>query len=130
MEIASDDDTDSTNNTVEKEITVLGTPTVMYDFEDGKIPESFSFYTGDEGTLNADAGDEFNDYGWGIIDVQAHRMYGEHVLAGASWVDGVSKVDRWIILPQVALGEGDSYLAWDASSGNATYPGELQGEGV
>ena len=121
VEIASDDDTDSTNNTVEKEITVLGTPTVMYDFEDGKIPESFSFYTGDEGTLNADAGDEFNDYGWGIIDVQAHRMYGEHVLAGASWVDNVSKVDRWIILPQVTLGEGDSYLAWDASSGNATY---------
>ncbi len=121
VEVASDDDSDSTNNVVKKDIIVLDTPTVLYDFEDAKIPESFTFCTVDTGKINVEAGDEFNEYGWGIIDVQAHRMYGEHVLAGASWVDGVSKVDRWIILPQVTIGEGDSYLAWDASSGNMTY---------
>ncbi len=121
VSVASDDDNDDSNNTVEKEIVVLGEPTVMYDFEDAKIPDTFDYYVGDGGTINADAGEEFNEQGWGIIDVESHAMYGNHVLAGTSWIDGVSNVDRWVILPQVKVSGSNCYLAWDASSGNPNY---------
>lgn len=119
--VASDDDNDDSNNSVEKEIVVLGEPSILYDFEDAKIPDTFSYYVGDGGSINADAGDEFNEQGWGIIDVESHSMYGNHVLAGTSWIDGVSNVDRWVILPQVKVSGDNCYLAWDASSGNTKY---------
>ena len=117
--IESDDDNMPDNNTIEKEFTVLAEPSVIYDFESGKLPEDFSYYVGDEGTINKDAGDEFNEQGWGIISLgKTHRMLGNYVLGGTSWIDNVSTPDRWLILPQTTIGSGDAYLAWDATSFN------------
>lgn len=114
------DDENADNNTLSRDIVVLGAPYRLYDFEDGQTPDDFAFRTQDEGTINADAGSEFNEYGWGIIPVEG-AMYGSYVFAGTSWIDGVESADRWLILPQVNVGEGDSYFVWDASSGNNTY---------
>ena len=64
---------------------------VYYDFEDGKISSDLSFYVGDSGTVNANAGEEFNKEGWGIFNIEKHAMLGEHVLAGTSWIDGATR---------------------------------------
>lgn len=117
----SPDDENIDNNVLEKEFVVLPQPQMLYDFEDGKIPSDLTFYTGDAGTVNPDAGEEFNADGWGIIDVESHRMYGNHVLGGTSWLNGASAADRWVILPQITVNDADSYFVWDASSGNPVY---------
>ena len=115
--IESDDDNRPDNNSMEKEFTVLGKPVVLYDFENGTIPSDLTFYVGDEGTINPDAGEEFNKEGWGIFNIEKHTMLGEHVLAGTSWIDNATP-DRWIILPQIHVSGEDAALAWDAMSFN------------
>lgn len=116
------DDNDDTNNAVEKDFTVLGTPAKLYDFEDAKVPEDLSFYVWDSGSVNPDAGEEFNEYGWGIIPLgSTHSMYGNSVFAGTSWIDNVSSADRWVILPQFKVNSENTYLVWDASSGNQNH---------
>ena len=117
VSIESADDNMPDNNTVEKEITVLGAPSLLYDFEDAKLPSDFTFYVGDEGTVDKEAGEEFNEQGWGIFDIEKHAMLGEHMLAGTSWIDNATP-DRWAILPQVKVEGDDAYLAWDALSFN------------
>lgn len=116
--IESADDNDSSNNSVEKTITVLGTAQKFYDFEDGQLPADFTYYAQDGGTVNASAGEEFNEYGWGIFNIENHAMLGEHLLAGTSWIDGVDKADRWVVLPRVNVTGDNAYLVWDANSYN------------
>lgn len=118
IEIQSADDSSTDNNVIEKEFVSLVTPAILYDFEDAKIPEDFSFYVGDKGTVNPNAGEEFNEQGWGIFNLGKHEMLGEHLLAGTSWIDGATP-DRWIILPQVKVTDENTYFAWDANSFNA-----------
>jgi hypothetical protein len=72
---------------------------------------------GDSGTINPDAGDEFNAYGWGLFKIEKHAMFGEQLLAGTSWIDGATP-DRWLILPQVHVSSDNACLAWDAISFN------------
>ena len=122
MSVDCDVDEDNTNNSVEKEFVVLDTPAKLYDFEDNKVPADFTFYTGDKGKVNPDAGEEFNEYGWGIIALGAtHKMYGNYVFGGTSWIDGASSAERWVILPQFKVNSENTYLVWDASSGNPNY---------
>ena len=122
VSVDCDVDEDNTNNSVEKEFVVLDTPAKLYDFEDNKVPADFTFYTGDKGKVNPDAGEEFNEYGWGIIALGAtHKMYGNYVFGGTSWIDGASSADRWVILPQFKVNSDNTYLVWDASSGNPNY---------
>lgn len=118
LNIASDIDDDTSNNTLEKEITVLGEPVLYYDFEDGELPADFTYFTQDEGTINSGAGEEFNEYGWGIINIQEHQLLGQHLLGGTSWLDGTSAANRWVILPQIHVNSEDAVLVWDANSGN------------
>lgn len=115
--VESADDKMADNNVMEKEIVTLGEPTILYDFEGGQIPEGFRFYVGDEGTINPDAGEEFNEAGWGIFNIDNHAMLGQHLLAGTSWIDGATP-DRWVILPQVKVTDENAYFAWDANSFN------------
>ena len=117
LTIESDDDNMPDNNVMSKEVNVLGAPVVYYDFEDGKISSGLSFYVGDSGTVNANAGDEFNKEGWGIFNIEKHAMLGEHVLAGTSWIDGATP-DRWLILPKVHVNSENACFVWDAMSFN------------
>ncbi len=112
-------DTNAANDTIVKEIVVLGKPTKFWDFEDGKVPEEFTFEVGDQGTINPDAGEEFNEYGWGLFKVTQHPMLGTQVFAGTSWIDGVDKANRTVILPAVDITSEESYFVWDANSYNS-----------
>lgn len=117
LTIESDDDNMPDNNVMSKEVNVLGAPVVYYDFEDGKISSDLSFYVGDSGTVNANAGEEFNKEGWGIFNTEKHAMLGEHVLAGTSWIDGATP-DRWLILPKVHVNSENACFVWDVMSFN------------
>lgn len=115
--IESDDDNMPENNVVEKEVNVLGNPSLFYDFEAEKIPSDLSFYVGDNGTVNPNAGEEFNEEGWGLFSIVQHAMLGSQVLAGTSWIDGDTP-NRWLILPQVHVNGDNASFVWDAMSFN------------
>lgn len=115
--IESDDDNMPDNNVLSKEVNILGEPVLFYDFEASELPADLSYYVGDSGTINPDAGDEFNAYGWGLFKIEKHAMFGEQLLAGTSWIDGATP-DRWLILPQVHVSSDNACLAWDAISFN------------
>lgn len=121
LTIQSDDDDDTSNNTLEKNIRVLGEPMLFYDFEDDELPADLSFFTWDEGTINANAGNEFNEYGWGIINIQEHEMLGKHLLGGTSYLNDNVQANRWLILPQIHVGAEDDCIVWDANSYNPNY---------
>ncbi len=120
VEVEAADDNITTNNTDTVQFRVMGTPSKRWDFEDGKLPSEFVFRSEDEGTVNPDAGDEFNEAGWGIFNIAQHALYGEHVLAGTSWLDGTDKADRWCVLPPFNFGE-NPFLVWDVSSFNPNF---------
>ncbi len=114
--IAAEGDENAVNDTIKKDIVALGKAVSFWDFEDAKVPEDFTFEVGDEGTINAGAGAEFNESGWGIIKVAPHPMLGAQVFAGTSWLDGTDKANRTVILPAVNIVTEDSYFVWDANS--------------
>ncbi len=114
--LATEGDTNTANDTIAKEIVVLGKATKLWDFEDEKIPADFTFEVLDEGTINASAADWTNEYGWGIIGVAQHPMLDTAVFAGTSWLDGVEAADRSVILPAVDIISEESYFVWDAIS--------------
>ncbi len=114
--IKAEGDENTANDTIVKEIVVLGKASKFWDFEDGKVPEDFTFEVDDEGSINENAGAEFNESGWGIIKVASHPILGTQVLAGTSWLDGTDKANRTVILPAVNIVTEDSYFVWDANS--------------
>lgn len=120
VELVNSEDQAQANNVMTKEFKVLGTPSKRWDFEDGSLPADFTFRVDDTGTVNPSAGSEFNEYGWGIFNIQEHAEFGEHMLAGTSWLDGTEKADRWVILPAVKVKE-EAYLVWDVASFNPNY---------
>lgn len=120
VEVNTSDDKEQVNNVDSVEFRVMGTPTKRWDFEDGKLPADFVFHVEDEGTVNPAAGDEFNEEGWGIFNISQHQLYGKHMLAGTSWLDGTDKADRWCVLPPFCP-DKSSYLVWDVASFNPSY---------
>ncbi len=119
--VEAEGDENAANDTITKEIVALGKAVHFWDFEDGKVPEEFTFEVGDEGTINPSAGEEFNEFGWGLFKVGQHPMLGTQVLAGTSWIDGVDKANRTVILPKVDITTEDSYFVWDANSYNPSF---------
>lgn len=120
VEVNSADDNVAENNTGTLQFRVMGKPARLWNFEDGKLPDEFVFRAEDSGTVNPDAGAEFNENGWGLFNIQNHDLYGEYILAGTSWLNGTSQADRWCVLPAYCPSE-DSYLVWDVCSFNPVY---------
>jgi hypothetical protein len=119
--VSATEDENTANNTVSLDFQVFGEAALLWDMEDGKTPEDFTFRVEDEGTINPDAGSEFNEYGWGIFNIQNHAQFGKHMLAGTTWLDGVEKADRWCVLPQVKVTAENSFLLWDVASFNSLF---------
>lgn len=117
IEVTCDDDSNLDNNTLTHEVTVLGEPVKLWNFDDGEIPAEFTFRAEDEGTVNPAAGDEFNEEGWGLIDIETHWLLGEYVLGGTSWLEGTSQANRWAVMPKIHVNDsGECWFAWDANS--------------
>lgn len=115
------EDVNAANDTLRKDIVVLGDAVALWDFEAGEVPADLKVRAADEGTVNPDAGSEFNELGVGIFNLQAHPMLGEHVLAMTSWLEGADKADRWLVLPKMKVTSEDSYFVWDANSFNQNF---------
>lgn len=123
-EVLCDNDEKPENNSSEKTIYVLGEPTFYYNFEDSIIPKDFTFYTEDDGTINPNAGEEWNEYGWGIVSLgETHTMYGNRVLGGTSYINfnESTHADRWVVLPKMKIKGDNCFLVWDASCYNENY---------
>lgn len=119
--VSSEEDDNTANDTVKLEFRVLGEPTLMWDFENGEVPAEFKFRAEDDGTVNPSAGEEFNEYGWGVFSIYEHAQFGNHMFAGTSWLDGTEKADRWCILPEIKVEAEESFLVWDAASYNPNF---------
>ncbi|MBO7318135.1 MAG: choice-of-anchor J domain-containing protein [Bacteroidales bacterium] len=120
IDVTCADDNSLDNNTDTLIFNVMGEASVRWDFEDGQLPEKFVFRSEDEGTVNPSAGEEFNEAGWGIFNIQEHALYGKHVLAATSWLDGTDKADRWCVLPPFNVGK-EAHLVWDVASFNPNF---------
>ena len=116
-----DKDENAANDTIVKEVVVLGTPVIYYDFEEGVLPADLTYEVKDEGTINPNAGEEYNAEGWGIFNLSKHDILGEHVLAGCSWIDNTSSVDRRVRFPRVHVGSGDAYFVFNSNSFNPNF---------
>ena len=116
-----DKDENAANDTIVKEVVVLGTPVIYYDFEEGVLPADLTYEVKDEGTINPNAGEEYNAEGWGIFNLSKHDILGEHVLAGCSWIDNTTSVDRRIRFPRVHVGSGDAYFVFNSNSFNPNF---------
>ena len=121
VEVNAEGDVNADNNVLSKDVVVLGDAAKFWNFEDAQVPADFTFEVNDDGTVSPDAGAEFNEQGWGIIKVQEHPMLGTYVFAGTSWLVGVDKANRSVILPAVDITNEDSYFVWDANSINPNF---------
>lgn len=116
ISIACDGDKNLENNTLSRTFRILGNPDIEYDFEDGVVPEKFTYKVEDEGTLNSGAVAEFGETGWGLVNIGEHEYFGTKMFAGSSWVDGVEELDRSCILPAVNVETEDACFVWNAGS--------------
>ncbi len=120
IEITASGDTDIDNNNITHTFQVMGEATKFWDFEDGKIPDNFTYFVEDNGTVSPSNGSYINQYGWGICDSQQHPLHGNYMLAGTSKLDVTEQADRWIVLPECIPAE-NTFLSWDAASSNLDY---------
>lgn len=109
-------DVNAENNTVSHSFRLLTGSDILYDFEDGQMPEDFTFEVKDEGTLNPGAVEEFGETGWGIVGIESHPYYGKKMLGASSWIDGVDQMDRLCYLPTVKVDSEDACFVWNAGS--------------
>lgn len=117
----NDADVNVLNDTLRKDIVILGDAVALWDFEKAEVPAELKVRVADKGTVNPDAGEEFNEMGVGIFNLKAHPMLGEHVLAMTSWLEGTEVADRWLVLPKMKVTSEDSYFVWDANSFNPNF---------
>lgn len=121
IEALCENDTDTSNNVCEKEVNVMGEAVYLWDFEDGQIPEDITLRKEDSATDHPDAGEEFNENGFGIFNLQ-HFLLGNHALAVNTWFTDDSTADRWIVLPQMEVLGENTFFVWNANSYNPKFP--------
>jgi hypothetical protein len=124
VSVSNENDTKPENNEASVEARFLGTPDILYDFEDGKVPEYFQYFVNDDGELNSSAVAEYGQNGWTTFEVENHQLYGNYMLAGSTWVDlnEDSQIDRILVLPLVKVTSEDACFVWNAGAFNANYP--------
>ena len=114
LEIVSDIDKNPDNNTAQWQLDILGTPDIIYDFEDATQLDDLTFRSEDTGVL---ASDEFGETGWGLLNIQEHELYGKGMLGGLTWfTDATVKADRWCVFPQFEVTSQHAIMTLDAGS--------------
>lgn len=75
----------------------------FWDFEDGQLPTDITMRVEDSAENHPNAGDEFNEDGFGIFNLQ-HYLLGTRALAINTWFTDPSKTaDRWVVLPRMKV---------------------------
>ncbi len=122
IEAKNEGDTDPSNNVSEFKCVMLPAPVAFWDFEDGQLPTDITMRVEDSAENHPNAGDEFNEDGFGIFNLQ-HYLLGTRALAINTWFTDPSKTaDRWVVLPRMKV-TGDAHFAMSAVSyggGNGT----------
>lgn len=108
------------NNYLAYDFRMMGSAKIMYDFEEGKLPEGFIIKVADGGKVNEGLSDVFpNNEAWAPVEIVENEYYGKWMLASASWLEGANGADRWCILPEVHIGYGDADIVWTANSADS-----------
>lgn len=122
VSVTSDAEENNTeNNYLTYDFKVLGDAVIMYDFEEGKVPEGFILTVADDGIVNSGLKDVFpNNEAWAPIEINENEYYGKWMLAAASWLsNSTTGADRWCILPSVYVGSNGAEIVWAANSADS-----------
>lgn len=132
VEISNSADTDASNNSAERSVKLVANAAIMYDFEPEteleygeipQLPDGIILRAEDGGTVNTGLADIFpNNEAWNFVEINTHEIYGEWMLAAASWLDGADHADRWCIFPPVKINGSDADAVWASNSGDENFP--------
>lgn len=121
IELVCENDNNLENNVAEGTVTILGDAVMLWDMEDGKLPDAFTYRVEDSATVHPDAGDEFNEDGFGIFNLENYLL-GSHALAASTWfTETDKKADRYIVMPRVRVTGENAHFAWNANSYNPQF---------
>ena len=127
VEIAKEGDTNTENNVMELSFRVVASPTQFWDFEDGKVPETFTLVNKDGGTVNNSLSDYFpNNEIWTTIELNPSPIYGSWMIGSASYLDNAENADRWLILPRTTINGDNACLIWSACSMDGEFPEDYE----
>lgn len=121
LEAVCDADNHPENNVLEVEFQFLEEAVCLWDFEDGLLPEDLTYRVEDSGENHPNAGDEYNELGFGIFNLE-HPVLGTHALAVNTWFTNDATADRYIVLPQIKVTGDNACFVWNANSYNPSYP--------
>lgn len=121
VSIAADGDTNADNDKLTRVFNIMPEPKKWWDFEDGRLPSDFTFRAEDSGTINPSAGDFTDNMSWELLETSDNDQIGSYILSGTSYIDGVSKADRWVVLPKTHIPNDAYFLVWDARTFSDKY---------
>lgn len=120
VKIEADLDNNPDNNSCQFPVRILGTPDILYDFEQDEQTDDLTFRTEDSHTL---ADPNFEEPGWSLFSIQQHPQFGSQMLGCSVWfTDNTARADRWLVLPQVTVNSAQACFVWNAGAVN-TYEG-------
>ncbi len=120
-ELICEGDTKPDNNIIALEVNALGNPDIFYDFEDGKIPQGFTFHNEGDNALAPEAIEEFGETGWAVqAFYQEHRLLGKNYLGASTYMTS-GAADRYCILPRVKVESEDACFVWSSGVMNASF---------
>lgn len=91
--------------------------TILYDFEEGVMPEGFTLINRDMLVPNQPSDSSYADTAWIVEDSD---LLGSFAAVSVSWyVDDEGPADDWMILPKVEVSES-SVLSWTAISATSS----------
>jgi hypothetical protein len=93
--------------------TLRAQETIVYDFEDGQMPEGFTLINMDMLIPFNETDASFIDSAWIVIESGLLESYA--ALSLSWYVDDAGPADDWMILPKHELGDG-AMLSWVAQS--------------
>jgi len=116
VEVVCETDNKPDNNIATTNVRILGTPDILYDFEDEDQFDELTFRVEDTNTLKTD---EYGTKGFFLQGIQEHPMYGLNMLGCFVWFsDETATADRWIVFPQMKVLTDDACFTWNAGAVN------------
>jgi hypothetical protein len=109
------DESNTDNNAVSCEFSVLGDTDMFWDFEDAVVPTEFTIRREESTPLSDAAIAEFGEQGVGIMNIETHPKYGNHMLGISTWLtDASASADVYLVLPQVHIDDEDACIVFNA----------------
>lgn len=114
-------ETNTDDNTHSASFTMVGDPDLSWNFEDGVVPESFTWNVLDSQTLTDDAVADVGEQGIGLMELYNHQYYGNYMLAVSTWFTESGYTDRFVILPKVHVDSKDAVFVFNSGASSEYY---------